>query len=300
MVNATINKAYIGGRATSKDCPRGGHIWLRNGVDETPLVMETRCKTWRCKGCRDRVLAMVRMKIQYGCSILKHSWLITVTYAAGRGRILKDAECVKKDWTQFLYQLRKRARYRELAWFRVLELTKRKQIHLHLIVGGLGGIVTSNCEYHYPKPGHTYDARWRVKDCDCLEHEWSRLWHEVTGDSYVVDARPVLGAAGAASYVGKYLLKAMGDRDEMERRGFKRRYSCSRSWPGDQLQLKGTVEKRWLEPEWYPKNQLGNEYAERTKPNDPRLVRTGTDLALALGGSIKRKQRRALIERIRR
>lgn len=110
---------------------------------------------------------------------------------------------------------------------------------------------------------------WLRKECDCLEHVTAKLWYEATGDSYVVDAREVMGARGAAVYLAKYLTKSAMSFDRLEDLGFKRRWSRSRNWPGgEKLQLRQTVEGGWAKIVWSARNGSSDreeEWARRSE-----------------------------------
>ena len=98
--------------------------------------------------------------------------------------------------------------------------------HHHLVMGPVDGSI--RCY------GRVFDARTflrRFADCDCLSHAFSREWKEVTGDSWIVHAVPVTGAAGAGAYMAKYLAKEF-DAERGKELGMRRRYSTSRGWPG--------------------------------------------------------------------
>ncbi len=173
--------------------------------------------------------------MEHGCLALGDSYLITVTYRTAGSETLKLAPSVAKDWTALVRSLQKK--HPKLAWFKIPELTKKKQIHLHAIVGGLNEQALADCKADgWGRCAHkrTYDWATAICSKNCLEHELSKLWYQITGDSFIVDVRPVLWARGAASYVSKYLTKDMYDRSELWNRGFKRRWSCSRNWPSPQ------------------------------------------------------------------
>lgn len=116
----------------------------------------------------------------------------------------------------------------------------------------------------------------------------SRIWEEVTGDSFVVDVSRIRSGARSARYCSKYMVKSFRDRESMEALGFKRRWSRSRNWPsGFAMQLRGTAEKRWVRTQILPG-------ADLTAFPDPKeelkcywLEQVGTDLALELYGARK-------------
>jgi len=238
------------GIASSDACPRSGSIRLttRSG---RKVEMETRCKTWRCKGCRDRMIGLFVLRVETGCSILGRCAFITVTYKVDE-RLREDVESVKRDWTAFSREF---LRPNNLKWLRVTELTKRGMPHHHLVTGTLGEEEQVSC----------YGSRLlirryleRFNSCACLSHRAARAWKAITG-SYIVHAIEVSGAKGAGRYMGKYLHKTFLDPV------FTRRWATSHGWPGaGKLQLKQTMEGGWEKREfWYGKFEHGAHYSSR-------------------------------------
>ena len=127
----------------------------------------------------------------------------------------------------------------------------------------------------------TRDEVWR---------DWGSLWamsvrdieEDVLKGTSVI---PVVSAGGAAGYMSKYFVKSMLYRQELESAGFKRRWSRSRNWPGDQLVLLGTKEERWAKTAFAYKKGGPSERSQaaidRSKGH-PLLERVGTDLAVEL------------------
>lgn len=235
------------GLANSTDCPRSGYIKLFT-EDGRSLTLPTTCKQWGCLGCRERVKSLVKARIVYGCSMAVYSYLITVTYRTV-GVERRNADSVAKDWTRLLRILKKR--YPNLSWFRIVEATKKGQPHLHVIAQNIGQEYRRACHTgkdRFGKCMHRWDAEFRDMICEvnCIEHEWANEWFAITEDSWIVDARPVLGDKGAAKYLSKYLTKASTGRSALEELGFTRRWSCSRNWPRfEALRLRQTVGKGW-------------------------------------------------------
>ena len=96
----------------------------------------------------------------------------------------------------------------------MVELTKRGTPHHHLVIGPIGSDETISCM------GRRFDIvrfQRRFRDCDCITHEFARHWGAVTGDSYIVHGREVVGSQGAANYMAKYLTKTFmrGDREDV-------------------------------------------------------------------------------------
>lgn len=156
-------------------------------------------------------------------------------------------------------------------------MTENNQPHLHLIIGMIRPDVVA-C-----KKKAKYDREWRESACECLEHMASRYWYEVTGHSYVVDARRVRGKFGIASYLSKYLVKSYGGdtRERLEDAGFLRRYSCSRNWPrGAHMKRRGTIEKSWRVEGWEKGHK--REIVVKAARSLREMEQVGTDMAQKL------------------
>lgn len=268
------------GIATSKECPRVGYVQLKTKVGAVVTVKVT-CKTWRCKGCRNRTLNRVKDKIASGISMQGRCWFITLTYRMGEGR-QRDAKSVGRDWARLLLVLSKsspkgqrKAIYPDLNWFRVIEVTKKGQPHLHLIVGGIPG------------------SRKEIGEV------FRREWLKITQDSYIIKVLEVVGAAGAASYLTKYMVKGMVVREQLEALGFDRRWSRSRNWPAAPIELRGTVEDRWYRGVYISGKSAGVQaVAEAAKDDEGHylLERLGPESVLELE---RRKVRKGKLKFIR-
>ena len=224
-------------------------------------VIETRCKTWSCLGCRDSAKNLLRMRIAYGCLTLGQCYFITLTLrldprstedverSGGLSLYpMRDAAFVGKAWRALLSSLKRNPLWKEMAWLKVPELTARGQPHLHVILGGIGS--WSAREVHCEQHPHSWGKAWRDRECSCLEHTVSRAWNIATGGSWIVDVRPVVGAYGAAAYLMKYVVKGMYVRGRLEELGFLRRWSRSANWPGGtELHLAGT-DQGWVSVKW--------------------------------------------------
>lgn len=279
------------GIATSMECPRAGYANLYAG-DQASVTIKTNCKTWSCIACRERVKAVVKARIETGCSTLGHSWLITVTYRMGEGA-QRHAPSVQTDWTALLRSLKKT--WKEISWFKIIEATKQNQPHLHLVVGNVGPKTRVPCcagsKDTDGRCRHRHNLNW-LRECKsaevCIEHEWARIWYELTKDSFVVDARAVDGPAGAAAYLTKYLTKAMSSWEVLEGLGFARRWSRSRNWPGGyDLKL---AHKDWRETTWVHKDHAFRSIVARSELADnPLAEREGTPFAFERAEKVKKK-----------
>lgn len=253
--------------------------------------METTCKTWRCLGCRDRLLSRFKMLVEHGSLVLGPCVFTTFTLKMGPG-LRRDARYVARVWREF-WRRWNRGRER-FEWLRVVELTEKGQPHLHVMMGPVNGKL--RCYGKEDIVAQVFKAAGKA-GCGCLSHRLSDVWASVTGDSWVVHVVPVVGAGGAASYMAKYLPKGFDERDELERLGFKRRWSSTRGWPGGgRLRLRVTVEEGWNAVTFGPKGFKG--YApvpsESTLGLDDRV---GTDLAVAL---VARNASRRVVNKLRR
>lgn len=284
------------GITTSSDCPRSGYIMLWNKFDQR-VTLPTKCKTWRCSGCRDRIKAVVKARMVSGCSALGRCYLITLTYQSGKG-IQQDAVSVRRDWTRLLRQLKERSP--RIAWFRIIEITKKNQPHLHLIVGGLGNRKDA-CRQ---RDSRIYTVDWFTGGCadDCLVHEWAKQWFDVTGESFVVDAILVHGAAGAGAYLTKYLTKGLIKRDALMKLGFLRLFSTSRNWPGlEKMQLARTERGEWIGQTFvYADRPGGKEFKEQAERDrtSPMARRVGTPLAEYFGEQLRRSKGNKVIRKV--
>lgn len=229
------------------ECPRAGYVVLRDAWHEH--VVPTVCKSWGCVSCQNRMESMYRLRTEYGCSRVECLSFITVTYEMGnRGPV--GAAFAAIHLRRLWQRLRSRSRWKNVAWCRVTELTKRGQIHHHMMIGGVTG--TRRCEESVASRNRDY-VKWYRSPCtaaeECLNHELSREWEKITG-SYVVDVSRVVSKGGLATYVAKYLSKGLAHWDTLAGLGFKRRWNCSRNWPSPgRLRLGGSQGKDH-ETEW--------------------------------------------------
>lgn len=76
-----------------------------------------------------------------------------------------------------------------------------------------------------------------------MEHQLSKIWQKITGDSYVVDAREVMGSD--PGYLSKYVAKSFLHTDAFRMLGFHRSWSRSRTWGVERFLLDATVADDW-------------------------------------------------------
>ena len=198
-------------------------MWLT--YQARTVVLPTVCKTWGCLGCRDRLLSLFKARVVTGASILGRCAFITLTYRV-QSIERRTAQDVARNWAALLLRM-KRTGW-NVEWLKVPELTKAGQPHLHVLMGPMLGKI--RC---YGSEGlRTARFLRTAGSCSCVSHALSAMWREVTGDSWVVHAVPVLGRRGAGSYLAKYMAKDHVQREALIEAGFNRRWSTSRGWPG--------------------------------------------------------------------
>lgn len=263
-------------------------------------MMPTRCKTKACKACRPQLKAKLAMLVEYGILTHGRSLLITITLRAVTDA-MRDAKYVAKAWARLLLWLKDA--HPQSRWVKIVELTKKNQPHLHLIVF-LGTCSLPRTVAACQKRAK-YDKRWLGMECSCDEHTWSRAWHSITGDSYVVDVEEIHSASRAGSYIAKYVAKGIATTEGLRALGFTRHWSRSRNWPVDKLQLAITGGEGWK----YVEFQKHGEASARPRMGSAEgqirriggqyhrlLTREGTDLAVALAERNERNRKAAEIK----
>lgn len=233
-----------------------------------------------------------KMRVELSCLALARSALITVTYKRDDLTLAGVKSVLTKDWRE-LWR-RWNLRHPRLHWLKVTELTQAGMPHHHLVAGPIPQRQRINC---YGTAFEVVPFLRRMDVCPCLSHAMSRLWWDITGDSFIVHATPVISAAGAAAYIGKYVGKTMYDRSAYESLGIKRRWSSSRGHPGSgRLRLAQTEKGGWLKRSYqHGKLNFGFTANELSAPH--LLVRNGQDLRLRLSAL---KQTKATINRLER
>lgn len=224
--------------------------------------------------------------ISYGMATsASQLYLVSVTYSAPGNRRRKttdpvDARRANKDWRAFLQKLKRRSQFQKIRLFKVTELTKRLQIHHHLVVSGIIDDVRFPMGYCVSDPDWTVHP---IPKCPCIRCQMCFMWKEVTKTSYIVDVRKITTTDGIPPYLTKYLIKHMygSPRAEMERRGFKRRFSKTNNWLTTiQVRFKGTITEQWYDHKFV----YGDSFEKYSKlvRNHPLLERMGTPLALKM------------------
>lgn len=288
------------GIATSSHCPRRGYVRLST-FDGRVVYLPTTCKTWGCKGCRDKLRSLFILRVNTGFSILGRCAFLTITYRVKAGTALKDAESVRRHWAALLRAYRKyQPEIAAMKWLRVVELTQRGQPHLHLMIGPLGSLEARCWSYSGPIRTKEYLKNW--EECGCLSHVVSRLWYKITGDSWVVHAKQVDSSPG--DYMGKYLEKTFLSHGELARRGFKRRWSSSRGYPGSgRMRLLRTGTEGWQRVD-HVSARVAKDLMDRNDPN--LLIRVGNHEMVKLvakgrkAGIVRKLKRLLNVEDVRK
>ncbi len=166
-------------------CSKSGYVEMYDLVHRH--VVPTMCKTWGCNPCAKARMRYVQGVLYYGMVDLVNSWFTTVTYVMKGPDDLRNAECVARD-SRLLVQRLKRLGW-PLVWFKVPELTKQGQVHLHYVMGGFPETMKDTCNR---EPRNMW--KWLQNGCSygCLRHTIAREWYAITGDSYVVHVEKIL------------------------------------------------------------------------------------------------------------
>lgn len=241
-------------------CPSRGAVELITRDGEI-YWLPTICKTWKCLACQPKLMALIQARIRYGMVTLGPCLFITVTYVMRRESDLRDASSVHADLKSLWRTLGKTTRWKNVSYVRVPELTKKGQVHVHMIVGNVKG--TATCRRGTKEPLKT----WKGRECNdletCIQHQLSRVWDEITGGSFVVDVSKVRSGSRTASYITGYIRKDFIGHQELEARGFRRRYAFSRNWPSlGHMELANTRDGEWRKVNRVPIRYLNHAYPE--------------------------------------
>lgn len=261
------------------ECPRMGYIRLE-GEDGTVNYAKTVCKTWRCLPCRKKLVALVRMKLEYGLSRLEGCLFITLTLRLAKGMLPEDVDFVQGAWRRLLALLKKKyPEWKKAKWFKVVEFTRSQQPHLHLIFQtGILGEKTS-CLLDQKNPKWNRRA-FVVGDCPesgtCVHHRVAKTWLDVVG-SWVIDVQLVVAPERTAKYLCKYLTKTLTRAYDENVKN--RRWSKSNNWPKlERLQYLGSYQSRWKKIKII--GGYNGDLEERVKASekrqDPMMMKVGS------------------------
>ncbi len=284
------------GEIGRKVCPRRGRVLMHDKFGRRSAI-DTSCKAWGCYVCGPRKVFTWSKKLYSVMAEFESLKLITFTLKK-EGNYLRDAAYVRAALAQFLKLYRQR--HGTIEGLTVPELTKNKVPHLHGIFTTVPNDGLVRCQRMI---WNKYTKKWLNGPCQCLHHVVCRLWYEVTGDSYVVDVRPIIGdAKGVSLYLAKYLMKgALGEqRQLLESIGFSRRWSRTRGFPWPEVRLRGSVEDSMVSFEFIStrilNDELENIVAASKGLSDLDLVSSESFMAISDQAAKKRKIKR--IERL--
>ena len=150
-------------------------------------IVPARCKSYSCPICgrhkvfelMERLKGLPLERYRFFTLTLKNSYTLEST----ENNIKRVSECFAK----LNRTLRKRPEFKNLEYFRVIEDGKRGMVHIH-------GIWNK----YIPTA------------------ELSKLWLNITGDSYRVDLQRVKNRSGCVNYLYKYLTKNVSEFNDVE------------------------------------------------------------------------------------
>ena len=222
------------------ECPRRGFVILVERDHEH--VVPTVCKTWGCKSCAEKLLTMYQLRTEYGSSRVEQLSFTTITYEMGK-RSAVNAKSAGADLRQLWQRMRFNKGWSALAWCRVTELTKKGQVHHHMMIGGVKKIPRCETSRYSRKAGYQdwYNAKCKTEEV-CQNHEMAREWKRITGDSNVIDVDRVRSQKAVSRDISKYLAKGLHNWEALAKLGFSRRWNCSRNWPSPgRLRMAGSA-----------------------------------------------------------
>lgn len=271
-------------------CPKAGRILMYNSAYE-PMAIPTTCKSWGCPVCGPRKVFTWSKKLTSVLQGLNNLSLITFTLKK-EGNVLQDADYVRKAQASFLRHLKRRYKMK-MAWIMVPELTKAMVPHLHAVFSMERPIEWMRCQ---SLTWNLYNEGWLTKSCECLHHVACRLWFEITGDSFIVDVRPIQRTPhGVSLYLAKYLMKGgFGEqRQILNAIGFNRRWSRSRDFPMPDIKLRGSSDDEMRSFEFMGRHVLNDYMSDLVQKSQGRkeleIVSSPAFMALTAKAKTKRK-----------
>lgn len=178
-IYAAVDGSF-GGKFSSRLGACRKYAWfVQSSVTQKLRVQSSRCKLRWCPICRDVSRMIVTKAVEQWLRIQKYPKMITLTLLHSDDplelQVKRIYDCFRK--------LRRRAYFQRLitggVWFFQLKFnatTEQWHPHIHCLVAG------------------KYLPHSRLKT----------LWHKITGDSHVVDIRPVRDLEGCSNEVARY------------------------------------------------------------------------------------------------
>lgn len=270
------------GSARGDVCVKRGFVKLKSHGGVVGIY-ETNCKSWSCNACSRKLKSLVVDRLEYGMKLISGQlFFITLTFKTV-GVTRRSAVSVEKAYRRWCELMR--SEYPKLVWFKTVEWTKRRQAHLHLVVGGLPPKrrSQSSCVGPNDNRGKVLEKECRLEE-ECLDHTVSAKWWKATKDSYVTSSEGIVGPKGAANYMSKYVSKDLDVWAKMALAGFGRRWSCSQNWPRyEKLELAATTQDKWATvaySRYRPQMRYEHEFYPEGEPEDPAFQRVGSDRAM--------------------
>lgn len=178
-IYAVVDGSF-GGKLSSRLQACRKHAWfMQSSVTNKLRVMSSRCKLRWCPICRDVSRMIVTKSVDEWLVIQKYPKMITLTLQ----HTMDPLERQIKHLYDCFRKLRRRSYFMRLVtggvWFFQVKFnpsTEQWHPHIHCLVAG------------------QYLPHARLK----------ALWHKITGDSHIVDIRPVRDLDSASSEVARY------------------------------------------------------------------------------------------------
>lgn len=170
----------FGGKFSSRLQSCRKYAWfVQSSISHKLRVMSSRCKLRWCPICRDVSRHIVTKAVEEWLVCQKYPKMITLTLRHSDDPLAKQIDRIYKSFQK----LRRRAYFQRLitggVWFFQLKFnstTEQWHPHIHCLVAG-----------------------------KFLPHgELKKLWYKITGDSHVVDIRPVKDLEGCSNEVARY------------------------------------------------------------------------------------------------
>ena len=178
-IYAAVDGSFGGKFSTRLGACRKFAWFVQSSVTHRLRVMSSRCKLRWCPICRDVSRMIVTKAVEEWLTIQKYPKMITLTLCHSDDPLELQINRIYKAFQK----LRKRAYFQRLitggVWFFQLKFnheTEQWHPHIHCLVAG------------------KFLPHNRLKT----------LWHKITGDSYVVDIRPVKDLEGCSNEVARY------------------------------------------------------------------------------------------------
>lgn len=178
-IYADVDGSFGGKQSSRLQACRKFAWFVQHKVTNKLRVMSSRCKLRWCPICRDVSRMIVTKAVDEWLAVQEYPKMITLTLMHSDDPLQLQ---IKRLYDAFR-KLRRRAYFQRLitggVWFFQLKFNQRTEQwhpHIHCLVAG------------------KFLPHARLKS----------LWHEITGDSYVVDIRPVKDLENASTEVARY------------------------------------------------------------------------------------------------